>query len=416
MTDRIILAMSGRGSNDAIRGMMQAYGDALISVGLPVVHLTHEPEELQYAARQVMEGAVGFAMTWLGIGQDLAVKDSSDGQTRNLWETFRVPLVKFQGDIPAYFPDFHGDVPFNAVNLYGAAEFLRYRRRWMAEATSIAAINPPLPLDPIDRNKVDASVRRQGKLVFLKNGNSPEELHNLWLERLPLSLAHLVLSMAEAAKSIATRPGPFHIGDFVAEHLEADGIDPQSVRYLIPFFSAQLDDYLRRIKSTMIAEAILDLPVIIQGRLWGHLDMIGRKAKLVEGQDFTKSRNIYAEALGIIDMSPNVDTSPHERVQRAAGSFALPLTNRQGWLSANFIEFEDITFEFDPESIKARVNDAISRPERYVDMGIAFGERFRDTYTPARFADCVVKAAELSNLQWAREKPLIQPFFVWPRT
>src|SRR4030095_12048959 len=106
--------------------------------------------------------------------------------------------------------------------------------------------------------------------------------------------------MSSQATSLALRPGLFHVGDFVADYLRSEGVDPESVRYLIPFFSAQLDDYLRRIKSKMIAEAILDLPVVIQGRFWHHLDITGRKATLVEGQDYRNSRRLYLNELGII--------------------------------------------------------------------------------------------------------------------
>jgi hypothetical protein len=415
MTEKIVLAFSGRGENDAIRGMMEAYGQALSAAGLAIVHVSPEPEELQYAASQVAAGTVAFAITWLGIAQDLSAKFGSDPTPRNLWDACAVPLVKFQGDIPAYFSNFHLDQPSTAANLYHAAEFLHFRRRWLPDAKSMAGLVPPLPLDPCERRGVDVTGRRNGRLVFLKNGNSPEELQGLWHERLPLSIFQLINGMASTATPIATKAGVFYVGDFVAEYLHSEKIDPESVRYLIPFFSAQLDDYLRRIKSKMIAEAILDFPVVIQGRLWQHLDIAGRRATLLEGQDYVNSRRIYLNELGIIDMSPNVDTSPHERVQRAAGAYGLVLTNRQGWLSERFAGYDDLTFEFSPESIKARVADVLSKPGRYLDLAISFGERFRELYTANAFADCVVKAAELAALQSFREKPVLQPFFIWPK-
>ena len=230
-----------------------------------------------------------------------------------------MPLVKLHGDIPAYFVDFHLDVPRNSVNLYDAAEFVHFRHRWLPEAQALTAVIPMPPISPLQRKDVDASVRRRGKLVFLKNGNSPTELQQLWQERLPRSIARLVASMADEITPIGLRPGLLHIGDFVGNYLVASGIDSDSARSLVPFFSAQLDDYLRRVKSRMIAESILDLPVIVQGSLWHHLDFTGRRAQLVEGQDYETSRQVYSGQLGIIDMSPNVDTSPHERVLRAAG-------------------------------------------------------------------------------------------------
>ena len=188
----------------------------------------------------------------------------------------------------------------------------------------------------------------------------------------------------------------------------------RSAPYLVRFFSAQLDDYLRRVKSRMIAESILDLPVLVQGAFWHHLDFTGRRAKLIAGQDYVSTQKIYSEQLGIVDMSPNTDMSPHERVQRAVGSFATVLTNRQGWLEDGFLGFEELMFEFDPDSIRERVSDAISNPGRYVDLGVAFGERFRELHPRENFANRVLDLAELAALQWSAAKPLIQPFFVWP--
>ena len=415
MTDKVVLVLSGKGANDAIRGQMAEYGGALESMGLSVVHIVQDQAELQYAVDLVCAGQVRFAFTWLGIGQDLMVAASGDQEGRNLWEALGVPLVKFHGDIPAYFIDYHVDVPRNAVNLYDAVEFMYFRRRWLPRARALSTVISGLPISPLPRQGVDAALRRRGKLVFLKNGDSPTELRQLWQERLPRSIARLVADMADAITPIGLRPGLLHIGDFVASCLEDRRVDPDSAGGLVPFFTAQLDDYLRRVKSRMIAESILDLPVVVQGSFWQHVDFTGRRAQLVEGQDYEASRHVYLDQLGVIDMSPNVDTAPHERVLRAAGSFATILTNRQGWLASQFPGCEELTFEFTPDSIRARVSDAIAHPDKYLDLGIAFGERFRELYTREAFAQRVVEMADLAALQWSPQKPFIQPFFVWPR-
>jgi hypothetical protein len=221
--------------------------------------------------------------------------------------------------------------------------------------------------------------------------------------------------MADEIQPIGMKPGLLHIGDFVADYLNAHGIDSESMRALLPFFTAQLDDYLRRVKSLMIVESVLDLPVLVQGNLWQHVDFTGRRAQLLEGQDYETSQRVYSDQLGIIDMAPNVDTAPHERVQRAAGSFATVFTNRQGWIDSGFPGFGDLTFEFTPDSIKDRMSDAIARPDKYIDLGVAFGERFREVYPRAAFAQRVVEMADLSTLRWSDAKPAIQPFFVWPK-
>ena len=164
----------------------------------------------------------------------------------------------------------------------------------------------------------------------------------------------------------------------------------------------------------MLAKAILDFPVIVQGDLWEHVDFSGRRARLVPGEDFIASRRIFADELGVIDMSPNMDSEPHDRMQRAAGSYSLVLSNKQSWIDNEFPGFDDLTFEFDPASIKARIADVLAHPDRYLELGVGFGEKFREVHPMEAFSRRVVELAEIAALNCSAEKPLLQPFFVWP--
>ncbi|HQR12530.1 MAG TPA: hypothetical protein PLW68_14490 [Casimicrobiaceae bacterium] len=415
MSKKLVLLFYGSGANDAIRGLMNEYSDALTSIGMSIVTIEAQEGEWRHAVDLISQGKVGFAVTWVGIGQDIAVTVGPERTTTNLWEQFRIPLLKLHGDLPAYYSSRHGDTPSTSVNLYHAQEFAHFRRRWMPEMRALSAVLPPLPLSPADRGTLDLSKRRSGKIVFLKNGNSPLELRRLWNERLPHSIAALVGALADEITPVALKPGLLHIGDFVGDFLSSNRIDPDTMRDMVLFMTAQADDYLRRIKSQMIAEAILDLPVIIQGGHWDHVDFGNRKAQRVDGQDFAATNRVYADQLGIIDMSPNVDTWPHDRAQRAAGHFSTLLTNRQGWIAEGFPGFDELTFEFNPESIRDRVNDAIGHPDRYLELGVGFGDRFRELHTRDAFANRIVDMAELAAFRCGTERPMIQSFFEWPR-
>jgi hypothetical protein len=393
---------------------MTEFGNALSAHGLNIVHITFDQSELQYAVELMARGEVGFAITWLGFGQEISVAQGQDGRQANVWDALRVPLVKIHADHPAYFSDRHRDTPQNSVNLYMAAEFMDFRRRWLPDARALTALVPPWPIAPLPHADIDLRKRRSRTLVFLKNGNSPRDLRRLWHERLTPMLADLVGAMADQILSIGLRPGKLLIGDFVASSLAGRGIDPESAVRLLPFFTAQLDDYLRRMKSEMIATAILDFPVIVQGDLWGHVDFAGRRARLVPGEDFLASRRVFADELGVIDMSPNMDAEPHDRMQRAAGSYSLVLSNKQSWIADEFPGFEEMTFEFAPESIKERIADVLAKPQRYLELGVAFGERFREVHPMEAFSRRVVELADLAALQCATEKPPLQPFFIWP--
>jgi hypothetical protein len=411
MKEKVVLVLSGRGANNAIHGMMTEFGNALSTNGLPIVQVSFDPSELQYAVDMMARGEVSFGLTWLGIGQDISA-GGPDGREVNIWDAARVPLVKIHADHPAYFSSRHRDTPRNSVNLYMAAEFMEFRRRWLSDARALTGLVPPWPIAPLARSEVDLRKRRNGKLVFLKNGNAPSALRQLWRERLTPAVADLTEAMADEIVAVGLRPGKLLIGDFVAAFLAGRGTEPSSAASLVTFFAAQLDDYLRRVKSEMIAKALLDFPVIVQGDLWEHVDFGGRRARLVPGEDFVASRRVFAEELGVIDMSANMDSEPHDRVQRAAGSYSLFLSNKQSWLADEFSEFEDLTFEFEPESIKARIADVLARPEHHLELGVAFGERFRDLYPTARFVRRVVELAGLAAVLC--EKPSLQPYFDWP--
>jgi hypothetical protein len=220
--------------------------------------------------------------------------------------------------------------------------------------------------------------------------------------------------MADAIGSLGLLHGPFPIGDFVVDYLRGAGYRSAPPRSLVFFFSAQMDDYLRRVKSTMIAEALLDFPVIVQGSFWKHVDFSGKRARLVEGEDVDVSHKALSQQLGVIDMSANTDSWPHDRVQRGAGSYSLVLTNRQGWLSRSLSEFDYLTFDFRPESIRERVADVLAKPDKYLDLAVAFGERFREVYPREAFVRRSLELIEVTRLLWSTTRPPLQEFYGWP--
>lgn len=284
----------------------------------------------------------------------------------------------------------------------------------MPSAQSISGVLTPLPLAPLPRTEVDKARRTTGSLYFLKNGNSASKLRGRWHQLLPRSVAETLSVMVEELMPDALRSGPLHIGDFVGSHFSKALVDPETMHGMILFFTAQLDDYIRRAKSELISRALLDFPVIVQGDAWDHVDFTGKKARHVPGQDFVVSRRIFTEELGVIDMSPNLDTGPHERVQRAAGAYALVLTNRQTWLQRDLPGFEELQFEFSFESIQSRIADVLANRARYIDLGISFGERYREVYSAAAFAHRLVAIVDLVTLQRSAPQPAIQPYFAWP--
>jgi hypothetical protein len=274
-------------------------------------------------------------------------------------------------------------------------------------------LRSPYPISCTSPSPADRSKRRHGKLIFLKNGNSPTALVEQWRSNLSPTICKQLMELCEALREDLFGSAVVFMDDRVRAFLIARGYSGNVPPALMHFYVSQLDDYFRRVKSTMIAEALLDHPVIVQGNNWEHVDFANRKARHVPGASFSDSADIYRTQLGVVDMSPNINSAPHDRVTRSAGNYSLCITNRQQWLLDHFPGFENLAFAFTPESIAARIDDALRRPDDYLDLAHAFGARFREVWSADRVFDQLIEAADMASLLHTQPRPNLQPFFVW---
>jgi hypothetical protein len=181
-------------------------------------------------------------------------------------------------------------------------------------------------------------------------------------------------------------------------------------------FVAQLDDYLRRIKSTMLGRVLADFPVDIQGYNWEHVDLSRARARYRPGGDYLESGSQIRNALGVIDMSPNTRLAPHDRPLRAMGLHTLFITNRQTWFDDRFSNAAEFSFDFTEDGIRAKVADVLAHPGRYVELGRAVAAQFNAGCSPDDFGQFMVDTA--SHIRaGSGQKPLsFQEYFVFPPT
>ncbi len=413
---RTVVLLSAHGQNDAITGLLGEYAVLLKNSGFKT--LAFDLSARDFNAASIVEalerGDVAFALSYLGIGCDLRLHGADGTAEVNAWDHFEVPVLRLNGDIPAYFPARHTPTPAISANIYYAREFHHYAERWIGDGrTGVLNVHrTPFPICCIDRSAVDRGRRRSGKLVFLKNGNSPQELMDLWQKQLPSSVARLLVEICSDLRSPCLGSSPVFLDDLVEDALASRGYSRSLPSGLMHLLVAQIDDYFRRVKSLMIGEALRDFPVIIQGSHWGHLDLSGRRATLVPGTDFKQSLEVYASQLGVIDMSPNITSAPHDRVTRSAGMYALCLTNQQVWLREQFPGFERLSFEFSAESIQDRVADVLRSPDDYLDLAMSFGTRARQAWSGDRVVALFTEVSQLLATLHASRKPILQPYVV----
>jgi hypothetical protein len=158
----------------------------------------------------------------------------------------------------------------------------------------------------------------------------------------------------------------------------------------------------------------MDFPIEIRGNHWGYLDFTGRKAKCVDECDYVQSIGLIRNALGLIDMSPNTSSRPHDRVMRAYGAHTVCLTNEQQFLE-NLPHREQLSFNFEKDSLQQKVSDLLAHRTPALDMGLEASDAYRKAHPPEELITKMLDCAALARLDNLPKRPEgLQDFFAWP--
>jgi len=356
---------------------------------------------------------IEFAYSYVGICNDLAAA-TSDGKTANLWEALGVPFVSLYGDSPAYFFDRHVVPGSGFASLYAFPEHCEVRKRLPRVQGALGTL-PPVAVEPVAKTALNFSAKRQGKIVFLKNGNDPNKLLAQWREDLSEIQFLMMMDLAgELAVKLHTQV-PNDIDRLVCEYFRDRGLDIDALLNLRVFFVAQLDDYCRRLKSTLIAESLLDLPIEVHGFNWDHVNFANRRARLIPMADYSASRGLIREALAVIDMSPNTEVVPHDRCRRSIGSYTLCLTNAQQCFK-RFARHSEFSYQLEKGSLQHLVSEVLAHPSRHVDLGVEIAEAYREGEAPNATAQRMLEAAAAIRLERSPRFNGLQNYFSWPIT
>lgn len=410
----IVMTFRGHTRSSVLDGVFAAWRDIFARHGLELVvlDLENSQDDGERMMNLVRSERVAFGIGFAGAGCDITVE--TDGAMANMWELSGTPFFKLLGDHPSYFLDRHFVSSPWHVNVYGYPEHLRFWERHRTRS-GVGGVLPAAPLDPLPEAEIDFAAKARGRIVFLKNGNDPEALRIAWRERLPVSVAASLHAIAETiAANIATVDRPEDLEAIVRAHFSRDArIDVSADLAHLAFLLAQCDDFARRSKSTMIARALLDLPIEVHGDLWGHVEFAGHRATLVGGGDYFRSRDLIRDSLAVIDMTPNTTGAVHERFVRAASRFTCCLTNQTDALRNGYPGSEQSTFRFTPDSIRERVSWALDHPADCVALGRRIGQQFAARSGEADFVRFFTDCADhLGMLRQAHHG--IQDFVVWP--
>jgi hypothetical protein len=408
-----VLFISGQSANDALGAAGRAHRQLFEEFGYAFQELDFStPAAGEALNRALQSGEIELAFSAMGQGADIKVT-KEDGSQGNLWETIGVPYLSLKGDSPAYFFDRHVMRSRWHASLYFFPEHLALRKR-LPMTPALYGLVPVVPFDQVRPEDMDFRAKESGRLLYLKNGNDPDKLVRSWREAMPAPTFLMLADLAAELAASLTTDVACDIDSVVTACFSQKGWHLGEFLTLRLFFIAQLDDYLRRVKSLLIADAIADFPVIIQGINWEHFDFSRRRATYIHGGDYGSSRKQILESLGIIDMSPNTQRAPHDRTLRALALHTLCLTNEQSFFNEQFSTAADFTYAFDRDAIQKKVADALDNPKRYVELGRANAQHFAKSHRREDLIQFMLDTSSHMRLALGPRPSGLQNFFVWP--
>jgi hypothetical protein len=412
---KVILILSGEGDNDAINAVCHQFELLFQQAGKNTYFIDVSTADFtQKLVDAITNVEIEFAFSYLGIGADLAWKSDASDDLVNLWEYHNIPFLKLQGDLPAYFIERHGPTPATSINLYSSPEFAQVQNWYYATQKTPHIIHPPVIFDQQAVEKIDFKKRQDGSLVFMKNGNDPKQLINLWNSNLSPAMAQDLCDIAEALLPPVLNCEPINIFEYIVHFVTAKMGDALACREIVRLYAAQLDDFFRRVKATMLATSLKKFPVKIIGKNWEHVNDSKSVATFSNDLNFSQhSKQIFANELGLIDMTPNVDLNVHDRFCRAAGNYAFILTNQSTWMQENIPEFNDYTYTFDSEQFENKVAFLLANKELVVEQGRLLGEYAQERIKSTAFVNPLIEAAEKMKFIQQAEKPAMQDYYLW---
>ncbi len=410
---RLVLGFSGPSRSGIFLGYMQAQKALFERCGYQYRLVSFEATDWHSQLLDALQEGVRCVVAPAGAGIQLFKVG-----TGCPWAMAGIPFIKLLGDHPAYFPDRHKQTSPAHVNLYAFPEHLDFFERRLRGPTTSEGISAQLPilgLPPPGFDKASIPTKRNGRLAFYKNGNDPDKLRRLWQDNLPVKVASLLNAAADELRAdLSTQSDVLAIERVIDRTARLMDISPLLPHDLLCFLTAQLDDYARRAKSTLLGRVLAKYPVDIYGDFWEHVDFTDGPAVWHGSGTYQQMMASAPDYLALIDMSPNTVGSVHERVGHAAIYHTLCLTNATPFLADYFPEMAQYAFDFNLESVSAAIEKTLARPQEAVAAGYAAAESFARNFPDDRLVNAIISAADLAHARLTR--PVVQNFCIWSST
>lgn len=407
----VIIGFTTGSEGDALAKLTKELLRPFAEIASRIVIIDTSKQDIFFRLKDVFREPIWFAASYFGSGQNISITKAN--QPANLWESSGIPFVRFYGDTPAYFPDRHVANYKNSINAYWDRAHIKFYRCWF-DNQALSVLLPGAPIEKTSIDNIDIESKLSGKIIFPKNGNSPTALRSYWRSTLPSTISNALNSISDEITSNQFINFEPCFDDRLIRHFADIGVELATLPSVLCFLVAQLDDYLRRVKSTMIAESILDFPVIIRGCNWEHINFSNTRASYENCSDYSTTQYLLDKAPALIDMSPNTMHMKHDRIMRAVGRGTAFLTNKQDFLDSVFQDSKRFTFEFNKNSISSLVDKYVSDLPAAIELGIEQSLILRPTMDESFYVESLLTAIHAITLRCAERPPGTQNFVIYP--
>jgi Tfp pilus assembly protein PilF len=384
-TNGTVITLVGQSAYDSLKGVLAIITKHWQEAGLTIseIDVAAEGWHTRLVDRLCSPG-VRFAVSLGGAGLGLVIG------RQNIWDEVDVPVFCLLCDHPAYFATRHRDLPRSVVLGYMFRDHALFQRDHVKAANLVTSIDFGVP-DAAPEQSTAAWRGGEAKVVFAKTGNDPRELEARWQAR--PAVARIIRDLLDDVGLRNCGCYPAAVQKVAAAHR----IEIQPFDKLARFLIAQVDDYVRRRKSTAIAEAIKSFPVDIFGARWDHISRDGARARFHGGVDYPALEREIAGATASITMNPNVDLSAHDRVFTALGAGILPVTDGNSFLSEFIPKLAPFTFTFEKGSIESVLERIFARPHEAIEVARAARTQAIATVSTRHTARHILDCMELAD-------------------
>jgi hypothetical protein len=391
----VILSLAGSSAYDSLNVLLSMLGRAWTEAGAQILQLNlDKPDWPDTLGRLLRSRRVEFGVCMSGIALEIA------DRARSLWDEMRFPFFCLHCDHPAYFARRHSGLPHNLVLGYMFRDHALYQRDHVKAGNLVTSIHFGIP----DLPMAEADMADGPRVVFAKTGNDPRELETSWRARPKLETL-----IRDCLDEVALGPCELY-PDAVRRVAAAHGLEVQPFDRLTRFLIVQIDDYVRRRKSTAIVEAIKRFPVDIYGVNWEHIDREGARARFHGGVDYGIVNQAIARATASVTMNPNIELSAHDRFFTALGMGVMPISDTNRFTRENFPGLAPYAFGFGDGSLEAALEQVFARPADALALArstrAAMLPRFSVSQTARQIRDCAA-IAEYFDFSFAAPQPFL---------